>query len=70
MGRHRKATDPSKHDVRKQETVSDPSEAVEERLFGHLICESCNARNPKEADKCRKCGHNKLRKKKDQYADA
>ena len=36
---------------------------AEERLFTKLICMRCNARNPKRADSCRKCGYKNLRPK-------
>ncbi|MFB6132704.1 MAG: 50S ribosomal protein L40e [Halanaeroarchaeum sp.] len=37
--------------------------SVEDRLLGKQICMRCNARNPKEASRCRKCGYKKLRPK-------
>ena len=30
---------------------------AESRLHNHLICKKCNARNPKRATRCRKCGY-------------
>lgn len=36
---------------------------AEERLLKKKICMRCNARNPMRADRCRKCGYNKLRPK-------
>lgn len=36
---------------------------IEDRLLGKMICMRCNARNPKDADQCRKCGYKKLRPK-------
>lgn len=47
------------------------SEIIEERL-GHRgqVCTSCQARNPKEAEKCRKCGHTDLRRKAADYRAA
>ena len=38
-------------------------EKAEERLLDKMICMRCNARNPKAADRCRKCGHGSLRPK-------
>ncbi|WP_435347861.1 50S ribosomal protein L40e [Haloarchaeobius sp. HRN-SO-5] len=38
-------------------------EAAEKRSLEKMICMRCNARNPKRADKCRKCGYSKLRPK-------
>jgi large subunit ribosomal protein L40e len=38
-------------------------EKAEARLFSKQICMRCNARNPQEADRCRKCGYAKLRPK-------
>ncbi len=40
-----------------------PFEPAEERLLEKQICMRCNARNPKDASRCRKCGHDKLRPK-------
>jgi len=34
-----------------------------ERLLNKSICMRCNARNPNDAEKCRKCGYKKLRPK-------
>ncbi|MFB6071407.1 MAG: 50S ribosomal protein L40e [Halobacterium sp.] len=39
------------------------SETIEDRLLGKQICMRCNARNPKDADQCRKCGYKRLRPK-------
>ena len=36
---------------------------AEERLLEKSICMRCNARNPVDAEKCRKCGGKKLRPK-------
>jgi large subunit ribosomal protein L40e len=36
---------------------------AEERTLEKMICMRCNARNPKRADRCRKCGYKKLRPK-------
>jgi large subunit ribosomal protein L40e len=36
---------------------------AEERIFTKQICMRCNARNPQEAERCRKCGYKKLRPK-------
>ncbi len=38
-------------------------EEAENRIFSKKICMRCNARNPMTADKCRKCGYDRLRKK-------
>jgi len=38
-------------------------EKAEDRLLDKAICMRCNARNPTDADKCRKCGHGNLRPK-------
>ncbi|WP_435359715.1 50S ribosomal protein L40e [Haloarchaeobius sp. DFWS5] len=38
-------------------------EAAEKRSLEKMICMKCNARNPKRAEKCRKCGYQKLRPK-------
>ena len=38
-------------------------EEAEERILEKMICMRCNARNPKRADSCRKCGYKKLRPK-------
>lgn len=37
---------------------------IADRL-GHtgLVCQKCNARNPKDAEYCRKCGNDGLREK-------
>lgn len=32
------------------------------------VCQDCDARNAKSADKCRKCGSGNLRDKNDQFA--
>lgn len=72
MGRHRK------HPLSNGNVASEPSgqssisirKDVESRLgLNKQICMSCNARNPEDADSCRKCGHNQLRGKKSEYAD-
>jgi large subunit ribosomal protein L40e len=38
-------------------------EEAEARILDKMICMKCNARNPKRADRCRKCGYSKLRPK-------
>lgn len=38
-------------------------EAAEDRILDKLICMRCNARNPKRAERCRKCGYQRLRPK-------
>ncbi|MCU4741009.1 50S ribosomal protein L40e [Halobacteria archaeon AArc-m2/3/4] len=38
-------------------------DAAEKRTLEKHICMRCNARNPKGADSCRKCGYAKLRPK-------
>ena len=37
---------------------------TEPRLFNFKICMKCNARNPRLATKCRKCGSRALRNKR------
>jgi large subunit ribosomal protein L40e len=39
------------------------NEAAVNRTLEKQICMRCNARNPKRASQCRKCGYNKLRPK-------
>ncbi|GAA0282304.1 MULTISPECIES: 50S ribosomal protein L40e [Halobacterium] len=39
------------------------SETIEKRLLEKQICMRCNARNPKRASECRKCGYKNLRPK-------
>ena len=36
---------------------------AEQRTLEKQICMRCNARNPKNADYCRKCGYKNLRPK-------
>lgn len=38
-------------------------DAAEARTLDKLICMRCNARNPKGASTCRKCGYHNLRPK-------
>ncbi|MFC5366505.1 50S ribosomal protein L40e [Salinirubrum litoreum] len=38
-------------------------DAAEKRDLDKQICMRCNARNPAQADKCRKCGYKNLRPK-------
>ncbi|WP_247729999.1 50S ribosomal protein L40e [Halovivax limisalsi] len=38
-------------------------DAAEARTLEKLICMKCNARNPKRAEHCRKCGYGNLRPK-------
>lgn len=38
-------------------------EEAEARILDKMICMKCNARNPKRAKQCRKCGYSKLRPK-------
>ena len=38
-------------------------EKAEDRIFTKQICMRCNARNAARAERCRKCGYNKLRPK-------
>ncbi|WP_248897738.1 50S ribosomal protein L40e [Haloplanus halobius] len=38
-------------------------EEAERRTLDKQICMRCNARNPKRAERCRKCGYKKLRPK-------
>lgn len=48
-----------------------PHHFVMKRLgFGKQICMGCNARNPSNAEKCRKCGKKELRVKKHAFSDA
>lgn len=49
----------------RRRTVSDMARfpEAEERLLEKDICMRCNARNPKGAESCRKCGYSKLRPK-------
>jgi large subunit ribosomal protein L40e len=39
------------------------NEKAEARILEKMICMKCNARNPTRADRCRKCGYDKLRPK-------
>ncbi|WP_280535260.1 50S ribosomal protein L40e [Halopenitus sp. POP-27] len=38
-------------------------DAAKKRTLEKLVCMRCNARNPKDADECRKCGYKNLRPK-------
>jgi len=38
-------------------------EESEKRNLDKRICRKCNARNPKKAERCRKCGSKQLRVK-------
>lgn len=38
-------------------------DVAERRLLEKQICMRCNARNPRDADYCRKCGYKNLRPK-------
>ncbi|WP_299268616.1 50S ribosomal protein L40e [Halorientalis sp.] len=38
-------------------------EKAEDRILSKMICMRCNARNPDESDRCRKCGYGNLRPK-------
>ncbi len=38
-------------------------DTAERRTLEKQICMRCNARNPREADNCRKCGYTNLRQK-------
>ncbi len=38
-------------------------DAAEKRMLEKQICMRCNARNPPRAERCRKCGYDKLRPK-------
>ena len=38
-------------------------DVAEKRTLEKMICMRCNARNSKDADRCRKCGYAKLRPK-------
>lgn len=62
MGRHRREV---------SETDSEKQAIIEERLgIKSYICQNCNARNSKRADKCRKCGYTELRRKAREYRDS
>lgn len=75
MGRHLKY--PTKDgSVVKESAIGDTADKktaepkVLKRLgFGKTVCMDCNARNPEDADACRKCGSSDLREKKHDYAD-
>lgn len=65
MGRHRRQVSKTPYNG-----SLELEETVEERLgLTSLICESCNARNTKTADTCRKCNHPNLREKASDYRD-
>ncbi|MFC6903598.1 50S ribosomal protein L40e [Halalkalicoccus tibetensis] len=38
-------------------------ETAERRMLERQICMKCNARNSREAERCRKCGYGNLRPK-------
>lgn len=60
MGRHRRKVTEEFGAGVDEET----QQTIEDRLGNTaMICQSCNARNPTDADKCRKCGHTNLRRK-------
>lgn len=71
MGRHRK------HPLSNGKVAKKPStgavqvrDDVEKRIgLTRQICMKCNARNSERAERCRKCGHNQLRKKSAEYRD-
>jgi large subunit ribosomal protein L40e len=50
------------HDDGKQALMA-TFEKAEDRILSKMICMRCNARNPTEADRCRKCGYGNLRPK-------
>lgn len=72
MGRHRKFPVDGGKVVKESAMGSrSPKESVMERLgLRNSICQSCNANNPQDAHKCRKCGATELRPKRTRYADA
>ena len=45
-------------------------EPAEDRVLSKQICMRCNARNPLEADNCRKCGYRNLRRKSKERRNA
>jgi large subunit ribosomal protein L40e len=45
-------------------------EQAEKRTLEKLICMRCNARNPRRADRCRKCGYKNLRPKSKERRNA
>ena len=45
-------------------------EPAEDRVLSKQICMRCNARNPVEADSCRKCGYRNLRRKSKERRNA
>lgn len=47
-----------------RDTGIDKIEFAIQRRFGYLICRNCGARNPPEAEKCRRCKSRNLRPKK------
>ncbi|MEF8851415.1 MAG: 50S ribosomal protein L40e [Haloarculaceae archaeon] len=43
---------------------------AEDRVLSKQICMRCNARNPVDADSCRKCGYSNLRRKSKERRNA
>jgi large subunit ribosomal protein L40e len=71
MGRHRKRA-LRNGNVAGGESVDkgDAHPAVDRRLgLNKQVCMSCNARVPRDADSCRKCGSSQLRGKKAEFSD-
>jgi len=73
MGRNQKWPVEGDSDVVKASALGNRN--IDERVLDRLglnssICMSCNARNPSNADKCRKCGTSNLRPKRRQFSDA
>lgn len=65
MGRHRNLPDKDGN-IRREKYVkeADRNGAVLDRLgCFDQVCTDCNATNPEDADKCRKCGCTNLRRK-------
>lgn len=77
MGRHRRVALKSGKIVTQSAVSTDsstphhPREVLDEveSALGHdrLVCQRCNIKNPKGADKCRKCGYGELRRKAADY---
>lgn len=47
------------------------NDQIKDRIgLNSMVCYKCNARNPHDADSCRKCGHENLRPKASEFRDA
>lgn len=72
MGRHRRylTTDGN---VKRTTAFTDTEsvhETAEDRLgLTGMVCTSCDARNPSDADACRRCGEPSLRRKRSEFAN-